>query len=85
MAQICWQTDAAPRQVRRSQQDREGRLTKLSGAWGKAKEVPGTASLNVGGWAAVNSVSCAAADNCGVGGIYWSAASSQQVFIDSES
>ena len=30
-----------------------------NGTWGNAKEVPGTAALNVGGEAAINSVSCA--------------------------
>jgi hypothetical protein len=41
-----------------------------SGAWGTAKEVPGTAALNKGGGAQVTSVSCATAGNCGAGGYY---------------
>ena len=41
-----------------------------SGRWGKAIEVPGTADLNTGGSASVNSVSCASAGNCTAGGFY---------------
>ena len=40
------------------------------GAWGTAEEVPGTAALNVGGFAVVNSVSCAAAGTCSASGTY---------------
>ena len=38
--------------------------------WGAAIEVPGMAALNRGGYAAVNSVSCGSAGNCGAGGYY---------------
>ena len=38
--------------------------------WGVAIEVPGMAALNRGGYAAVNSVSCGSAGNCGAGGYY---------------
>ena len=41
-----------------------------SGTWGTAEEVPGTAALNQGGIATINSVSCATADTCGAGGSY---------------
>jgi hypothetical protein len=41
-----------------------------SGTWGTARKVPGTAALNVGGDAQVNSVSCASPGNCGVVGVY---------------
>ena len=39
-------------------------------AWGAAEEVPGTAALNQGGNAGVNSVSCPSAGNCSAGGFY---------------
>ena len=45
-------------------------VTQTNGIWGKAKEVPGTASLNAGGHAGVTSVSCAAAGSCSAGGAY---------------
>jgi len=45
-------------------------VSEKHGVWGKAKKVPGTAALNVGGNAAVFSVSCASAGNCAAGGYY---------------
>jgi hypothetical protein len=42
----------------------------VSGTWGTAEEVPGTAALNTGGNAAVQSISCPSAGNCGAGGYY---------------
>ena len=42
----------------------------VGGAWGTAREVPGTARLNKGGTAQVTSVSCPSADNCTAGGFY---------------
>jgi hypothetical protein len=45
-------------------------VTERDGVWGRAQEVPGTAALNVGGDAAVTSVSCAAAGQCSAGGGY---------------
>jgi hypothetical protein len=44
--------------------------TKTNGTWGNAEEVPGTAALNLGGYAAVSSVSCASAGNCSAVGFY---------------
>src|SRR5262249_59732295 len=38
------------------------------GSWGSAQEV--AAALNTGGFAEVNSVSCAKAGNCSAGGVY---------------
>jgi len=38
------------------------------GRWGTAKEVPGSAALNQGGFAQISSVSCASAGNCSAGG-----------------
>jgi hypothetical protein len=43
-------------------------VSETSGSWGDAVEVPGTAALNSGGTAAVESVSCAAAGACVAGG-----------------
>src|SRR5262249_31080930 len=45
-------------------------VTEANGRWGTAIEVPGTAALNTGGDAGVNSVSCAAAGRCTAGGSY---------------
>jgi hypothetical protein len=40
------------------------------GRWGKAIEVPGLSALNKGGYAEVNSVSCALAGTCAAGGSF---------------
>jgi hypothetical protein len=45
-------------------------VSEVNGRWGKAEEVPGTAALNTNGNAAIASVSCASAGNCGAGGHY---------------
>jgi hypothetical protein len=45
-------------------------VTEVNGRWGTALEVPGTAALNKGKGAQVNSVSCASPGNCAAGGIY---------------
>ena len=54
------------------------------GTWGKAEEVPGTAALNGGGFATVNSVSCASAGNCSAGGSYTTTAPVTQAFVVDE-
>ncbi|HEY3905262.1 MAG TPA: hypothetical protein VGM14_15235 [Streptosporangiaceae bacterium] len=41
-----------------------------NGTWHSAIEVPGTAAVNLGGQAAVYSVSCSAAGDCAAGGYY---------------
>ncbi len=41
-----------------------------NGVWGAAEEVPGTATLNSGGNALVDSVSCASAGDCAASGYY---------------
>jgi len=41
-----------------------------NGRWGTATAVPGLAALNTGGYAEVNSVSCAPAGTCAAGGDY---------------
>lgn len=47
--------------------------TETGGIWHTAQEVPGSAALNAGGYAAITSVSCAAAGDCNAGGYYASA------------
>ena len=54
------------------------------GTWRRAQEVPGTAALNVGGFAEVYSVSCPSAGNCGVGGYYTDGSGRAQAFVVSE-
>ncbi len=57
-------------------------VKETKGTWRTAREVPGTASLNKGGDAAIRSVSCASAGNCSAGGSYSSGTS--QAFVVSE-
>lgn len=45
-------------------------VAETDGSWGKAMEVPGTAALNSGGYASVNSVSCATPESCAASGAY---------------
>ena len=52
-----------------------------NGVWGAAIEVPGTAGLNGGGQAGVNSVSCAAAGKCAAGGYYTDRHGNAQAFV----
>ena len=56
-------------------------VSEVSGAWGTARKVPGTASLNTGGEASVNSVSCASPGNCAAGGFYTDRRNNQQAFV----
>jgi hypothetical protein len=58
-------------------------VSEVNGSWGDAIEVPGTAALNTGGSAGVNSVSCASAGNCAAGGAYTNS-SSVPAFVVSE-
>ena len=58
--------------------------SQVHGTWGAAKQVPGTATLNTGGFAVVNSVSCAAAGNCSAGGGYETGSGHQQAFVVSQ-
>ena len=56
-----------------------------AGRWQRAIEVPGLGTLNKGGTAAVNSVSCASPGNCASGGYYYSDASGhREAFVVSE-
>src|SRR6266568_4361352 len=59
-------------------------VTKAGGRWRKAIEVPGTAALNTGGDAAINSVSCAAPHGCAAGGHYKDGSRHHQAFVVSK-
>ena len=59
-------------------------VSETNGSWGKAIEVPGTATLNKGGHAEVDSVSCPAAGECAAGGYYTDGSSHQQAFVVTE-
>jgi len=55
-----------------------------SGRWGTAIEIPGTADLNAGEEAGVDSVSCPSAGNCTVSGGYTDSRGHAQAFVASE-
>src|SRR5215471_18983464 len=59
-------------------------VSERDGLWGKAIEVPGTAALNAGGNAGVDSVSCPSAGNCTVGGFYRDGSHHLQAFVARE-
>ena len=59
-------------------------VSQVNGSWGTAKEVPGTATLNTGGNAAVQSLSCASAGNCSAGGYYTDSTGHGQSFVVSQ-
>jgi hypothetical protein len=59
-------------------------VSQVNGTWGTAIEVPGTAALNQGGGAGVNSVSCARAGNCSAGGVYTDSSGNAQAFVVSQ-
>lgn len=54
------------------------------GKWGQAIEVPGTAALNTGDEAEVNSVSCSSTGNCAAGGSYFDSSGHDQAFVADE-
>ena len=56
-------------------------VSQVSGRWRRAIEVPGTAGLNAGGNAQVNSVSCGSAGNCSAGGFYTDHRNRSQAFV----
>ena len=58
--------------------------SQMNGTWGAAIEVPGSASLNIGGMAQVNSVSCASAGNCAAAGSYVDGLNHGQALVASE-
>jgi len=58
--------------------------SETNGTWGNAIEIPGLATLNAGGNAAVTSVSCGAAGNCAVVGSYTDGSGHTQAFVVSQ-
>lgn len=60
-------------------------VSQVNGTWQPAIEVPGTATLNQGGYAQVKSVSCGSAGNCSAGGVYTDSSQRWQAFVASES
>ena len=56
-------------------------VSQVNGTWGKAEQVPGTAALNKGNAAVINSVSCASAGSCGAGGSYTDGSGHRQAFV----
>ncbi len=58
--------------------------TETSGIWGDAVDVPGMATLNTGGFAHVDSLSCAAAGECAAGGAYYDSHGTEHAFVVSE-
>jgi hypothetical protein len=59
-------------------------VNETKGIWGTSEEVPGTAALNKGGNAVIDSVSCGAAGNCTAGGSYSDGSFHIQAFVVSE-
>ena len=59
-------------------------VSESGSAWGRAREVPGMAALNVGGRAQISSVSCASAGNCAAGGFYTDESHGSQAFVVTE-
>jgi hypothetical protein len=59
-------------------------VNETSGTWGTAEEVPGTSSLNGGGYAQINSVSCDAPGDCAAGGEYTNSTPATQAFVVNE-
>jgi hypothetical protein len=59
-------------------------VSQVNGTWQTAEEVPGTAALNQGDGAEIDSMSCTSASNCSAGGYYTDASGRQQVFVVSK-
>jgi hypothetical protein len=55
--------------------------SEVNGTWHTAIEVPGTAALNQGGNALVDTVSCAMAGNCAAAGFYTESSQHLQAFV----
>ncbi|HEV2240004.1 MAG TPA: hypothetical protein VGR98_03095, partial [Streptosporangiaceae bacterium] len=59
-------------------------VSQTNGTWRTAIEVPGLGTLNKGGVAVVNSVSCRSAGNCAAGGPYKDGSGHLQAFVVSQ-
>ena len=55
-----------------------------NGTWGTAIEIPGTSTLNVGGNAEVNEISCSDVGYCSAGGFYTDSLGNGQGFVVNE-
>jgi hypothetical protein len=60
-------------------------VSQVNGTWGTAEQVPGTAALNKGNAAVIESVSCASAGSCSAGGSYTDSSGNRQAFVVSRS
>jgi hypothetical protein len=60
-------------------------LAEVNGTWHTSLELPGTAALNRGGDAQVNTLSCASPGRCSAGGYYTGKNAYMQAFVVSES
>jgi hypothetical protein len=60
------------------------RAAALGGTWHTALKLPGVATLNKGGNAQVQSVSCASPGNCSAGGYYTGGSGHHQAFVVSQ-
>jgi hypothetical protein len=56
----------------------------VHGAWSNASEVPGSATLNTGGYASLGPISCPSVGNCGAGGGYRTGTLDYQAFVIDE-
>src|SRR5262249_14233026 len=59
-------------------------VSERNGAWGTAEEIPGSGTLNKGGYVKIDSVSCATAGNCSAGGYYLASSGRSQAFVVNE-
>jgi hypothetical protein len=60
-------------------------VDETNGTWGNAEEVPGSATLNAGGYAMTYSVSCPSPGNCAMSGHYTDASGKLQAFVATQS
>jgi hypothetical protein len=56
-------------------------IDEINGRWGRARQVPGSASLNAGGNAAITALSCARGGGCAAGGSYKDSSGRTQAFV----
>jgi hypothetical protein len=59
-------------------------VTAGNGTWGTARQVPGTATLNSGGFAITYAISCPTTAHCTAGGLYTTSTGTQQAFVVSQ-
>jgi len=59
-------------------------VNEVGGVWGSAAELPGIATMNVGGASAVFNLSCTASGSCSAVGNYGDASAAQQAFVVDE-